>query len=190
MHDIEPFYLWREYYVAAEDDRSPFFGREYSEFLFTNTIYNYYIHPQWDDFGSQTLYSKVLYADYDQGFAAIELIGEWNDCLYNDIMHLKENLLNPMISEGITRFMIVCENVLNFHSSDDCYYEEWYEDVSDEHGWIAFVNLLEHVEQEMRRSQLHSYVHFINDLNWRKHKPGILAEKMENLLSGTTRELL
>ena len=71
MQDIEPYYRWRDLYIASEDEQSPFYGREYSEFEYTNTIYNYYIHPQWDDFGSATLYMKVLFVDYDKGFAII-----------------------------------------------------------------------------------------------------------------------
>jgi hypothetical protein len=55
MHDIEPYYHWRDRYVAAEDKESPFYGRQYSEFEFSQQIYNYYIHPQWDDFGSPKL---------------------------------------------------------------------------------------------------------------------------------------
>jgi len=189
MHNIEPFFLWRELYVASEDERSPFFEQEYNEFSFEKTIYNYYIHPQWDEIGSSTLYVKIIYADYDSGFATIELIGEWNDCLYNDIMFLKENLINPLMEEGIVRFMFICENVLNFHGSDDCYYEEWYEEVSDESGWICFVNLLAHVESEMVATRIQSYVHFFNDINWRKHKPQNLEPLMEQLMSGKTMEL-
>ena len=37
MQDIEPFYQWREWYVASEDERSPFYGVVYSEFEFSNT---------------------------------------------------------------------------------------------------------------------------------------------------------
>ena len=85
MHEIEPYYNWRHLYIADEDEKSPFFGRTYSEFEFTQTVYNYYIHPQWDDFGSQTLYLKILFADYDLGFCIIEFIGEWNDAIENDI---------------------------------------------------------------------------------------------------------
>jgi len=58
-----------------------FFGRAYSEFEYSHTIYNYYIHPQWDDFGSRTLYLKVLIADYDERYAVIELMGELNDAI-------------------------------------------------------------------------------------------------------------
>ena len=79
MHDIEPYYRWRDDYIAAEDERSPFFETEYSEFEFDKMIYNYYIHPQWDCFGSQTLYIKILFVDYDRQYAIIEFIGEWND---------------------------------------------------------------------------------------------------------------
>ena len=60
MQDIEPFYNWRELYTSGDDPASPFYGREHSEFEYSSTIYNYYIHPQWDDFGSETLYMKVL----------------------------------------------------------------------------------------------------------------------------------
>ncbi len=76
MHDLEPFYGWRDYYVASEDPKSPFFEREYSEFEFSQKIYNHYIHPQWDNIDSQTLFLKILYAEYEEGYAIIELIGE------------------------------------------------------------------------------------------------------------------
>ena len=130
MQDIEPFYNWSGYYSAAQDERSPFYGTEYSEFEYTNTVYNYYIHPQWDQFGSNTLYLKILFAEYERGFAIIELIGEWNDALYNDIMFLKRDVIESMLGEGINKFILIGENVLNFHGSDDCYYEEWFPSIT------------------------------------------------------------
>ncbi|MBA2422857.1 MAG: hypothetical protein H0V61_06490, partial [Chitinophagales bacterium] len=72
MHDIEPYYHWRDIYISEDDKLSPFFGREYSEFEYTNAIYNFFIHPQWDSFGSPTLYIKVLYADYEHHFVVME----------------------------------------------------------------------------------------------------------------------
>ena len=134
MHDIEPYFAWRNLYQAAQDERSPFYGRSYSEFEFSQTIYNYYIHPQWDNFGSATLYAKILFADYEEHYAIIELIGEWNDAINNDSMLLKRELADALIQEGIFRFVFVCENVLNFHADDDSYYEEWYDDVQEENG--------------------------------------------------------
>ena len=96
MQEIEPFYSWREYYASEEDELSPFYGREYNEFEFTNTIYNYFIHPQWDEFGSATLYVKIIFADYEAGVVIMEFIGEWNDCLYNDIMFLKRDVIDEL----------------------------------------------------------------------------------------------
>src|ERR1700716_4130645 len=104
MHNIEPYYNWRHIYVSEEDERSPFYKREYSEFEFTATLYNYYIHPQWDDFGSRTLYMKLLYADYDLGFVIIELLGEWNDAIENDIMTLRREITDNLFKQGITKF--------------------------------------------------------------------------------------
>ena len=69
MHDIEPFFLWEPFYQSYTDKHSPFYGRTYSEIYFNQQIYNHIIHPQWDNFGSETLFIKVLYADYEDGFA-------------------------------------------------------------------------------------------------------------------------
>ena len=185
MHEIEPFYNWRDYYVAANDYRSPFHGREYNEFAFTNKVYNYVIHPQWDDFGSNTLYLKVLFTDYDQGFAIIEMIGEWNDCIHNDIMFLKRNILEPMMVEGIFRFIIIGENVLNFHASDDCYYEEWNEEVRDENGWITLLNFRNHVREEMSAISLHHYLvmdEVFQNVNWRTQTPLNLLKAISTII--------
>ncbi len=192
MHNIEPYYHWRDRYIAAEDERSPFYGRQYNEFEYTQRIYNYLIHPQWDDFGSQTMYMKLLDVDYDDGYAVIELIGEWNDCIQNDIMHLKRNVADLMMEEGISRFVLICENVLNFHGSDDCYYEEWYEEVSENHGWIALVNTLQHVENEIRDTRLDYFVDLggpFNDINWRSCKPKAVVKMIDRLHSKPVRAL-
>ena len=192
MHDIEPFFGWRDEYVASEDDRSPFYGRVHDEFFFKNKVYNYLIHPQWDEFGGANLFLKVLYADYDEGYAIIELIGEWNDCIDNDIMYLKRELINPMIDSGIFHFILICENVLNFHGSDDCYYEEWYEDIRDEDGWICFLNTLDHVRQEMKDTQLQAFVNFgkkFNTLNWRTYRPNVVYQLVDALVHGGLKRL-
>jgi len=186
LHDIEPHFKWRDHYVASEDARSPFYGRVYDEFRFTNKIYNYFIHPQWDHFGSETLYMKILFVDYIEGFAIIELIGEWNDCLKNDIMFLKREIVDHMRAEAeINQFILIGENVLNFHGDDDAYYEEWYEDIVEEQGWICLLNLQAHVEQEMKATQLHFYLNFgdaFNELNWRLQKPVNLYKMINQMI--------
>lgn len=185
MHTIEPFYLWRNYYIASNDKHSPFFRRQYSEFSYTQKIYNHYIHPQWDFFGSSTLYCKILFADYESAFAVIELIGEWNDTLHNDIMELKRGLIDPMIKKGIFKFLLIGENVLNFHASDDLYYEEWLEDIQDEGGWIVAMNFREHVVEEMRLQQIHYHIYLgehYEMAEWRKYKPHHLLRMIEEKL--------
>jgi hypothetical protein len=184
MQDIEPYFNWRHVYTSEEDERSPFYGREYSEFEYSNVIYNFYIHPQWDDIGSPTLFAKILYADYADGAAIIELIGEWNDAINNDIMILKRDVIEPIMLHGINKFILIGENVLNFHFSDDCYYEEWFEDV--ENGWIVFMNFQEHVLAEFRKCNLDYY--FISggqldEMPWRTMTPQQVVERTDALVT-------
>jgi hypothetical protein len=185
MHDLEPYYNWRGIYISSEDPRSPFFEQEYSEFEYSNKIYDHYIHPQWDSMGSQTLFIKIIYADYASGYAVIEMIGEWNDLLYNDIMYLKRDIAEMLIFEGITKFILIGENVLNFHSSDDSYYEEWFDEVSSEDGWIALLNFRDHVLEDMERANLDSYFVMggkLNELRWRAMHPDQLMEQVESFV--------
>ncbi len=192
MQDIAPFYRWREEYVSEEDKYSPFFEQEYDESQYSNRIYNFYIHPQWDDFGAQTLYLKILFADYDAEYAIIELLGEWNDAIGNDVRFLKRNIVDTLVKKGIYKYILICENVLIFHRSDDSYYEEWYEDIRDDDGWIVLLNTTEDVEKEMERAHLQHFMQFghpLNDVNWRIYKPEQVYEAVESLMSGRRREL-
>lgn len=186
MQDIEPFYNWRHLYTAEEDIRSPFYGREYSEFEYSQTIYNYYIHPQWDEFGSKTLYMKVLFVDYEVGFVIIELIGEWNDAIEDDIMTMKREVVDNMERNGIKYFILIGDNVLNFHSGDADYYEEWYEEVSEEDGWIVLVNMPESSLHDFKQKKLQYYIELMNIDNWRVYKPEhlfqLIHEKISNRL--------
>ena len=192
MHDIEPFYKWRNEYIASQDERSPFHGRVYNEFSFTHKIYNYLIHPQWDAFGSSTLYLKILFVDYDRHYTIFELIGEWNDCLHNDINFLKRDVVDHLIAEGIYKFILLTENVLNFHGSDDCYYEEWWDDIKDEGGWVVIVNCLPHVKDEMQETHLQYFIHFgeeFNQVKWHRLKPLNIFQQIENILTHRTKQL-
>lgn len=172
MHLLEPFFYWREYYVASDDSRSPFYGREYSEFEFTNKIYNHLIHPQWDAFESPTLLCKILFTDYDYGFTIIEMMGEWNDLMDNDFKLFKEEVLEPMVQEGINHFILIGENILNFHGDMTDYYEEFFDELDD--GFMAFIGFREHVLQEFYDLGLDAY--FISGgeldtLPWRTMNP-------------------
>lgn len=183
MHTIEPFFNWRHLYTAEEDQRSPFFGRTYSEFEFSQTVYNYYIHPQWDEFGSRTLYLKIIYVDYELQFAVMEMIGEWNDAIENDIMTLKRDLIDLMFKEGITKYILIAENVLNFHSGDRDYYQEWFEEVTDEGGWIVALNMPEASQYDFRKKKLNYYIELMDLPNWRTYKPEHLFKEIDNRIS-------
>ena len=183
MQEIEPFYNWEKYYMANEDPFSPLFGTEYTLTAYTNSIYGYYIHPLWDYIGSETLWIKILFVDYQLNFAVIELFGEWNDALHNDIMHLKRNMLDIMISQGISKYILIGENVFNFHGSDDCYYEEWFEDIED--GWIAALNFRYFVCDEWRKYGIDSYVNYGGNLDieaWRTVSPITLFQMVNSLV--------
>jgi hypothetical protein len=185
VHEIEPYYNWRNYYVASEDPQSPFYDREYSEMYYTEAIYDHYIHPQWDNIGSPTLYIKVLFADYQDEFAIIELMGEWNDCINNDIMMLKRDIIEIMMQEGISKFILIGENVLNFHSSDELYYDEWFDDVEDMGGWIALLNFREHVLDDFQAADIDSYFVMggkLNDMGWRTYTPIQLFKKVNSMV--------
>ncbi|HMU12983.1 MAG: hypothetical protein JST41_10840 [Bacteroidetes bacterium] len=181
MHTLEPFYNWQHRYNAEEDDRSPFFGTEHSEFEFINSVYDHVIHPQWDEFGSRTLYLKTLFVDYEEGYAIIEMIGEWNDLLYNDVMLLKRDVIEPMMSHGIVRFILIGENVLNHHPSDEEYYSEWFEEVSDADGWIALLNFREHVRDDLKAANIDRYFLLggqLDMMDWRTFEPEDLYERV------------
>ena len=189
MHDIEPFYNWDKYYDSAQDEQSPFYGKEYNFDLYSENIYGYYIDPAWDFIGSETLYVKILYADYDEGYIIIEMIGEWNDTINNDIMMLKRNIVDHFLDYGINKFILIGENVFNFHGSDDSYYEEWATQVNedfDEPGWVAAINFADFVVNELYNYNIHHYLFAgeeYNVLNWRTLHPAQLKERVSYLIN-------
>ena len=185
MHTLLPYERWNLYYNSSYDERSPFAGKEYNYDLYSENIYGYYIDPAWDFIGSETLYIKLIFVDYELGFAVLELIGEWNDAINNDIMHLKRNILEHLVYEGISKFVLIGENVMNFHGSDDSYYEEWFEDVEEYGGWIAAVNFPDHTAREMAQYNLDAYINMGGSLDlpkWRTLTPIKFYELVDGLI--------
>lgn len=184
MQNIEPYYGWENQYQASSDKRSPFYGRAYNLQYYENDIYGYYIHPLWDYIGSDTLYCKILFVDYNRRFAVIELFGEWNDTLHNDIMHFKRNVIDYLVEEGINHYILIVENVINFHGSvDDDYYAEWFEDVED--GWIVALNVRDFVQDEWHKYHLDYYINSGGTLqldNWRTQSPQRLFDVTNQLI--------
>jgi hypothetical protein len=184
MQDIEPFYNWESHYVASNDPRSPFHERLYNTSYYENDIYGYYIHPFWDHFESETLYCKLLFVDYQQQYAIIEMFGEWNDTLHNDIMLFKRKVIDHLLNEGVTKFILIGENVLNFHGTqEDDYYAEWFEEIED--GWIAACNFREFIQQEWTKYRLDYYLNFggtLDVVNWRVLAPNQFYEVINALI--------
>lgn len=184
MHTIEPHYLWRNLYTAQADRYSPFYGYENSEVYFTDKIYDHLIHPQWDNFGAETLFIKQLFANYHEGYTILEFFGEWNDVLHNDIMTLKRDVLEPMLYAGINKFVLLGDGILNFHAGEADYYEEWFDEV--EEGWIACVDFRPHVLDELKQYRLDYYLNFggdLDDLEWRKLSPMKLYARVKQMLN-------
>ena len=180
MQDIEPYFKWRDFYIAEEDQQSPFFERKYNEFAYDKHVYNFFIHPQWDDIGSETLYVKILFVDYEKNYAIIECIGEWNDAITNDIMLLKREVFEPLVAEEIMKIIVIGENVLNFHGGGDDYYAELSEDV--ESGFVAFVNFPDHVVREFKMERINNYIFFYDEINWRNRRPIQVLKEVEEKL--------
>ena len=188
MHKLEPHLRWESFYDSSMDPDSPFFGKEYNYDLYSENIYGYYIDPGWDFMGSETLYLKILYIDDDESFCVIQLIGEWNDAINNDIMYFKRNILDPLMLRGIKRFALIGDYVFNFHGSDDCYYEEWKEELAEE-GWIVALNFRDLVESEWNNYGLAAYMFFGEGWefeNWRTMSPlgllGMIQKKLASVI--------
>jgi hypothetical protein len=75
---------------------------------------------------------------------------------------------------------LIAENVLNFHSSDDSYYENWREEVSEEGGWIAILNMPEQSQYDFKRARLTHYVQLMELEQWRTMKPEGVFQQVDN----------
>mgnify|MGYP006267077413 CR=1 FL=1 len=172
LRDIEPFYGWLRLYSHDQDKRSPFHEVEHNQFYYDRSINHIPAHPLWDDFGSESLLLKILYADYQEGYAIIELFGEWNDLFDNDFKLLAENCLTYLIDEGINKFILICENVFHIYPETDDYYQALHEELED--GWLCAMRLRGHVREEMESYGIADYFYMsplLDDVSWRKLKP-------------------
>jgi hypothetical protein len=118
------------------------------------------------------------------GYCVIEFLGEWNDALHNDIMRIKRDLVDEMIPLGIDKYILIGENILNFHADITDYYEEWLEEVPN--GWMAFLNLREHVVEELSAYGIDQYFMLGGELDhweWRTKKPEMLYAKLQAVVN-------
>ena len=180
MHDVEPHYGWLKFYSNEQDPNSPFHEVVHNLFEFDRAVYNYAAHPLWEYIESESLLVKILYANYEQGYAIVEFLGEWNDLFENDYRLLAENCLTYLIDAGINKFVFICENVFHIYLDADDYYEAVQEELED--GWICLLRAREHVQRELREYNIDSYFYWSAELDalpWRKLKPTQLFEIVE-----------
>jgi hypothetical protein len=98
-------------------------------------------------------------------------------------MFLKRDIIDLMIAEGITNYILIGENVLNFHAESEDYYEEWFDDIED--GWIVGLNFREHVIREFNDFGIDQYILFsgrFDEINWRKYQPVALFELIQSFM--------
>jgi len=92
-------------------------------------------------------------------------------------------VLDKFMEEGIFKFILVAENVLNFHSDGKEYYEELSEDVTEKNGWVVCLNMPEQTQYDFNRAHLERFVELMELDNWRTYKPYHLFKKIDNELS-------
>ena len=98
-------------------------------------------------------------------------------------MTLKRDIIDEMTGQGIHKFVLIGENVLNFHASDDCYYSRVVRRRSE--GWIAAVNFRGHVLQEFEKNNIDYYFTFggeLNNLPWRTFNPVQLFGRIDGVI--------
>jgi hypothetical protein len=99
-------------------------------------------------------------------------------------MWLKREVIEMLAEEGIDKYILIGENVLNFHSSDDCYYEEWFEET--EEGWIAAINFREQVHSEWRQIGIDNYIVYggeLDEIGWRTMSPNQLYTLINKIIT-------
>ncbi|MDA8787524.1 hypothetical protein N9N00_01500 [Schleiferiaceae bacterium] len=184
MHELIPHSGWKARYQASLDPKCPLYlDRGAPENGAYHRMYDFVIHPEWDAIGCETLYIKLLFVDYDQGYAVIELLGEWNDAVHNDVMEVKRRLADPLNLQGIDKFLLMADNLLNFHGGEEDYYSEWAEDC--EAGWIVMLNARDHVIQDLRAARLSSYLwagERYRFAAWRAQDPLALCQAVDLLI--------
>jgi len=122
--------------------------------------------------------------NYEKQYCIIEMLGEWNDLLYNDIMFLYRDVIETLLENNIKYFMLIGENVLNFHSDTNDYYEEWFSNIDD--GWIVGINFRDFVIKEFEDCNIDYFIAFsgkFNEFAWRKLMPDQVFNKINSIIT-------
>jgi hypothetical protein len=122
--------------------------------------------------------------NYEKQYCIIEMLGEWNDLLYNDIMFLYRDVIETLLENNIKYFMLIGENILNFHGDTNDYYEEWFSNIDD--GWIVGINFRDFVIKEFEDCNIDYFIAFsgkFNEFAWRKLMPDQMFDKINSIIT-------
>jgi hypothetical protein len=97
-------------------------------------------------------------------------------------MELKREIFDLLYESKIYKYILIAENVLNFHSSDKEYYQEWYEELSEVNGWAIALNMPEATQQDFKKKKLNYYIELMELPDWRVYKPYHLFKKIDDEL--------
>ena len=95
-------------------------------------------------------------------------------------MTLRRDVTDLLYKQGIIYYIIIAENVLNFHSSDDSYYEEWKEQLEDDYGWVAILNMPEQSKYDFKKARLTHYIELLELEQWRTLKPELIFQAIQS----------
>jgi hypothetical protein len=71
---------------------------------------------------------------------------------------------------------------LNFHSSDDSYYEDWKEQLEDDNGWVAILNMPQQSQYDFKKYRITNYINFYEMYEWRTYKPELIFQQIDNYI--------
>jgi len=94
-------------------------------------------------------------------------------------------VVEDLIGNDIKYFILIGENVFEYHSDTGDYYEEWFDNL-DGDGWIIGLNFREHVIREFTEANIDYYLAFggnFDELAWRTLMPDHLFDKVEKMIS-------
>ena len=92
MHAPEPYYAWRNHYIASNDLASPFTTGSTMSLPTTSRSTTTTSTHNGMSLGAKPSTPKCCTPTTTRA-TVLEFIGEWNDCLFNDIMLLKRRSL-------------------------------------------------------------------------------------------------
>jgi hypothetical protein len=98
-------------------------------------------------------------------------------------MYLYREVAEVLIDKGIKYFVLLGDNVLNFHADGNDYYSEWFDSIDE--GWIAGVNFRKHILEEMAHYHIDYYIITGGNLNqvfWRSMQPETLFQYVDGLI--------